>query len=634
MIDRHYLIGTAGHVDHGKTELIRAMSGMETDRLKEEKQRGISIELGFAHMTLPSGREVGIVDVPGHERFVRQMLAGASGMDLVLLVIAADEGIMPQTREHLNILTLLGISRIIVVLNKIDLVDEEWGELIEEEIRLGLKDTVFAGASICPVSSLNRQGIPELLLEIDDQLKTVESKKTVGPVRMPLDRIFSIQGFGTVVAGTLYSGTVKLGQELAIEPGRVVAKVRSIQVHGKKVISAIAGQRVAINLAGVEVSEVAKGAVLTSPKVFKVGNILDLLVQNLSTTEKAIEQRQRLRFHIGTTEVIGRIHLLEQEEILPGQKGYAQILLESPVLAAAGDHFVLRLYSPIQTVAGGKVLGVADNKQKRFKEGVLAHMRLKDKGDPLELLEKELEEPNTLLELIKKFHIEGTEIRKWLEILINSERLEIWKEDGVDLYWAKSTAERWRSKLVGIIKAHQKAYPLRRGLGREELKEKMGVSWNHHRWQSILEHGDQQTYFKLSGSKVLTNTSQELPVETAKKLDCLRKYWIKVGLMPPELVVGAQSCGILPTETTEYALYLCEQKEWTSVSGFYFVTQTLENARNSLNEYLNKYNEVSVAEVKELWKTSRKYTVPLLEYFDQQHLTRRQGDKRVLFNQT
>ena len=631
MESRHYLVGTAGHVDHGKTELIRALSGMDTDRLKEEKQRGISIELGFAHMTLPSGREVGIVDVPGHERFVRQMLAGASGMDLVLLVIAADEGIMPQTREHLNILSLLGISKVIVVLNKIDLVDEEWGELIAEEIREELKDTVFDGASICPVSALNNQGISELLIKIDDQLTTVESKKAVGPVRMPLDRIFSIQGFGTVVAGTLYSGTVELGQELAIEPEQVTAKVRSIQVHGKKVTSALAGQRVAINLAGVEVSEVAKGGVLVTPKVFKVGNILDLLVQNLPATEKAIVQRQRLRFHIGTTEIIGRIHLLEQEEISPGQKGYAQILLESPVLAAPGDHFVLRLYSPVQTVAGGKVLGVAAFKQTRFKESVLTHMRLRDKGDPLELLEKELDNPGTLLELTKKFHIEDMKILKWLEILIDSERVEIWNEDGVELYWAKSTAEKWRSKLLGIIKAHQKAYPLRGGIGRGELKEKMGISWSHHRWQSILEHGDQKRYFILNGSKVLTNAGQELPFETAKKLDCLRKFWHKVSLMPPDLESGAHGCGIPVIEIAEYAQYLCEQREWVSVSGFYFVAQTLEDAKNSLRDYLNKHEDISVAEVRELWKTSRKYTVPLLEYFDQQHLTRRQGDKRVLY---
>jgi selenocysteine-specific elongation factor SelB len=631
MEDRYYLVGTAGHVDHGKTELIRAMSGMETDRLKEERQRGISIELGFAHMTLPSGYKVGIVDVPGHERFIRQMLAGASGMDLVLLVIGADEGIMPQTQEHLNIFKLLGITKVIIVLNKIDLVDEEWLELIEEEIREQLKDTIAAESSICPVSALTKQGIPELFVKIEDMLKTVESKKTTGNVRMPLDRVFSIKGFGTVVTGTLCSGTVKLGQELAIEPGQVIAKVRSLQVHGKKTASAFAGQRVAINLTGVEVAEVAKGAAIVSPKAFEVGNIIDVLVYNLPDSGKALEQRQRLRFHIGTSEVIARIHLLEHEEILPGQEGYAQILLESPVLAAPGDHFVLRIYSPMQTVAGGKVLGIAGYKQKRFKENVLSNMRLKDKGDPLELLEKELEEPQTLLELNKKLLIDDAEISKWLEQLNYFERLEIWNEDGAELYWTKRTAEQWRLKLVGIIKAYQKKYPLRHGLGREELKEKMGVSWNRLRWQSILEFGDKLNYFKIKGSKVLANDSLELPLETLEKVDCLKKNWYKAGLMPPDLEAEAHNCGIPETEIAEYAQYLCEQKEWVYIDCFYFAFQIIENAKKDLGEYLNKNKEVSIAEVRELWKTSRKYAVPLLEYFDQQHFTRRQGDKRVLY---
>jgi selenocysteine-specific elongation factor len=631
MEERHYLVGTAGHVDHGKTELIRALSGMETDRLKEEKQRGISIELGFAHMTLPSGCKVGIVDVPGHERFIRQMLAGASGIDLVLLLIGADEGIMPQTREHLNILTLLGIRRVIIVLNKIDLVNEEWKEFIEEEIREQLKDTVVSESPICPVSALTKQGIPELLIKIEDQLITVESKKVTGNIRMPLDRVFSIKGFGTVVTGTLCSGTVKLGQELVIEPGQVIAKVRSLQVHGKKMTSAFAGQRVAINLTGVEVAEVAKGSVIINPNAFKVGNIVDVLVYNLPDTGKALEQRQLLRFHIGTSEVIGRIHLLEHEEILPGQEGYAQILLESPVLAAPGDHFVLRNYSPMQTVAGGKVLGIAEYKQKRFKENVISNMRIKDKGDPLELLEKELEEPRTLLELHKKLLIDDTEISKWLEQLCCSERLEIWNEDDAELYWTKRTAELWRLKLVGIIKAYQKKYPLRQGLGREELKEKMGVSWNRHRWQSILEFGDKLNYFKIKGSKVLVNEDLELPLETLEKLDCLKKNWYKAGLMPPDLEAEAHSCGIPATEIAEYAQYLCEQKQWVSVNGFYFSSRIIENARKNLGEYLNKKKEISVAEVRELWKTSRKYAVPLLEYFDQQHFTCRQGDKRILY---
>jgi selenocysteine-specific elongation factor len=631
MNDRYFLVGTAGHVDHGKTELIRALSGMETDRLKEEKQRGISIELGFAHLTLPGGCEVGIVDVPGHERFIRQMLAGAGGMDLVLLVIGADEGIRPQTREHLNILMLLGIKKVIIVLNKMDLVDQEWQEIIAEEIREQLKNTAAAGAPICPVSAITKEGIPELLLKIEEMLKTVNSKKVTGHVRMPLDRVFSIKGFGTVVTGTLGSGTVKSGQELVIEPGRVPAKVRSLQVHGKETAAAFAGQRVAINLTGVEVAEVTRGAVLASPQAFKVGNIVDVSVFNLPDSAKALGQRQRLRFHIGTAEVIGRIHLLEHEEILPGQEGYAQILLESPVLAAQGDHFVLRNYSPMQTVAGGKVLGIADYKQKRFKEPVISNMRLKDKGDPLELLEKELEEPQTLLELQKKLGLDDPEISGWLKQLAYMGRLEIWNEAGENLYWTKRSAEQWRLKLGEIVKAYQKKYPLRSGLSREELKGKMRVSWNRQRWQSILEFGDKLNYFKLKDSKVLVNDGSDLPLEILEKLACLKKNWDKAGLTPPDLQAEANNCGIPAAEIAEYALYLCEQKEWVAVNGFYFTSLIVENAGKTLGEYLNKNKEISVAEVRELWKTSRKYAVPLLEYFDRQHFTRRLGNKRILY---
>jgi len=352
MKKRHYLIGTAGHVDHGKTKLIRALTGIETDRLKEEQQRGISIELGFAHLALPSGRDVGIVDVPGHEKFVRQMLAGATGMDMVLLVIAADEGIMPQTREHLDILTLLGVSRGIVVINKTDLVDSDWLEFIQEEVREGLKGTVFEQAPIFPVSASNGQGISELIQGIDQIIDEVETKTTSGPVRLPVDRVFSIQGFGTVVTGTLHNGTVRLGQELAIEPEHIMAKVRSIQVHNEKVEEAEAGQRVAINLAGVNLSDIDRGAVVITPGEYPSGNILDLKIYNMKSAEKPLVQRQRVRFHIGTVEVLGRIHLLEQEEIQPGDEGYAQIILEEPVVAAAQDRFVIRFYSPAVTIAG------------------------------------------------------------------------------------------------------------------------------------------------------------------------------------------------------------------------------------------------------------------------------------------
>lgn len=316
---------------------------------------------------MPSGREVGIVDVPGHERFVRQMLAGATGMDGVLLVIAADEGIMPQTREHLDILNLLGVTKGAVVINKIDLVDQEWLDLIQEEIREALVETIFANAPLYLVSAQTGVGIPELKIGIDRLLENAESKTANGPIRLPIDRVFSIQGFGTVVTGTLHNGTINIGQEVAVEPGHRFTKVRSLQVYNQNVESAKAGQRVAINLAGINTDEVEKGKVIITPGAYPVGNILDLRLKNLVSMDKSIIHRQRVRFHIGTTEVLGRIHLLEHEELPPGQEGYAQILLEEPVVGAAQDRFVLRFYSPAYTIGGGKVLGVAELKESALK---------------------------------------------------------------------------------------------------------------------------------------------------------------------------------------------------------------------------------------------------------------------------
>ena len=631
MGERHYLVGTAGHVDHGKTELIRALSGMETDRLKEEKQRGISIELGFAHMVMPSGRQVGIVDVPGHERFVRQMLAGASGMDVVLLVIAADEGIMPQTQEHLDILTLLGIPQGIIVINKADLVDEEWLELMEEEIHEELKGTAFHEAPICRVSALTGEGILSLRQTIDGLLSVVESKKMTGPVRMPLDRVFSIQGFGTVVTGTLYSGTVKLGQELAIEPIHILTKVRSLQVHNNKVSSAEAGQRVAVNLAGVDVAEVERGSVLVMLDAFKVGKILDLKVLNLVSADKPLIQRQRVRFHLGTTEILGRIHLLEHEELAPGQEGFAQILLEEPVVAVPGDRFVLRFYSPAHTIAGGKVLGVAEFKQKRFKENVLAQMRMKDQGDPLDLLEKEMSEPRTGKDLAACLHVSSTELEESLKSLEEMERLEIWLEDEAKLYWGKANAEVWRSKLINIVKNYEGANPLRGGISREELKTRLGILWTHRRWQTILEQGSLRGFYRISGSKVQTNEGAEIPSSTLKRLQALRTKWQSVTLMPPDLVTTAEACGIPKSEAPEYAQYLCEIGEWIHIDQYYYRQKELETAKEILIEFLKAHAEVGVAEVREMWSTSRKYAVPLLEFFDNQKLTKRTGDKRKLY---
>lgn len=631
MDERHYLVGTAGHVDHGKTELIHALSGMETDRLKEEKKRGISIELGFAHMTLPSGRQVGIVDVPGHERFVRQMLAGVSGMDIVLLVIAADEGIMPQTREHLDILTLLDIPQGIVVLNKADLVDEEWLDLIEEEVREELKESAFQAAPICRVSALTGVGIPELRQKIDVLLSEAESKKADGPIRLPIDRVFTMQGFGTVITGTLYSGTIKLGQELAVEPGHLLAKVRSIQVHNNKVSTAQAGQRVAINLAGVDVAKVERGAVLVIPNVFKEGKVLDLKVLNLSSADRPITQRQRVRFHLGTTEALGRIHLLEQEELNPGEEGFAQILLEEPVVAAVGDRFVLRFYSPAQTIAGGKVLGIAEFKKKRYKENVIEQMQIKDQGDPLDLLAREIIEPLTGADLIARLQVPAANLEENLKALAEAKRLEIWSEDEKSLYWEKAAAEAWRLKLIELLKIYEKTNPLRVGISREELKTRLGVAWPHRRWQAILEQGAAREFYRVSGSKVQSNETPDMSEDMRKRLEALRRKWQQSGLTPPDIGAAAEECGIAKGESLEYAQYLCEMNEWLHIDQFYFSRDNIEKAKEQLLQYLHEHGEITVSEAREVWGISRKYTVPLVEYFDQQKITRRDGDKRKIF---
>lgn len=630
MDDRHYLIGTAGHVDHGKTELIRALTGIATDRLKEEKQRGISIELGFASLNLPSGRKVGIIDVPGHERFIRQMLAGATGMDGVLLVIAADEGIMPQTREHLDILTLLGVSRGIVVINKIDLVDDEWLELLQEEVHEGLKATPFANAPVYLVSAHTGAGITELKIGIDQLLTDAESKIATGPIRLPLDRVFSIQGFGTVVTGTLHNGTIRLGQEVAVEPGHKFSKVRSLQVHNEKVENAFAGQRVAVNLAGINLDEVEKGAVLITPGAYPVGNILDIKLKNLSSMDKSIIQRQRVRFHIGTVEALGRVHLLEHEELLPGREGYAQILLEEPVVAAAEDRFVIRFYSPAFTIGGGKILGIAEYKRKRFKESVLAQLKIKDQGDPLVLLERELQEPHTLQELLSSFRREQPEIQTGLQQLEESGRIEIWKEENTPLFWAHEAEESWRDQLKQIVLSNQKEYPLRGGISREELKVKLGVKWTQRRWQNILEQGAERKFYRLLGSKVSSIDDLKLPEALTHKLYCLKQRWQNAGLMPPELEAGAQECGINKGASLEFANFLVEQGEWISITALYFNRQAVVLAQKALVNLLKQNNEVAVGDVRELWEISRKYAVPLLEYFDQQKVTKRQGDKRVL----
>lgn len=630
MNERNLLIGTAGHVDHGKSKLIEALTGIETDRLREEKERGISIELGFAFLNLPNGKKAGIVDVPGHEKFVRQMLAGASGMDVVLLVVAADEGVMPQTIEHLNILEILQIDKGIVVLTKVDLVDKEWLHMIEQDTKEKLKGSFLEGALYSKVSSTTREGIPELQQNIVSLLDRAESRRSNTPARMPIDRVFTISGFGTVVTGTLSTGTFHKGQEVIIEPATLLGKVRNIQVHGDQLSEVCAGQRAAINISGLSVGDIERGSSLVVPGYFKTGQIIDVEIKNLPSEKRSIKQRQRIHFHIGTAEVLGRIHLLEQEEVAPGETALGQVILEGPVLAAAGDRFVLRYYSPVTTIGGGKVLGLATIKRKRYKDKVLEELRMKASGNDRDLLIKVLQYPQTTKDLISKTGLLEEDITNTLCNLKREEVIvSISKEENC-LFWLKDAAQEWIKSLSNQAVDFQKHNPLRIGIGKEELRRRLAMDISLKSWQTILEWGSNSGYFNIKGNNVILNLEFKLPEKIQKQVDHLISKWEAAGLNPPTLIEGARACGIIEEKVQEFAAYLTELGKWVHINGYYFSFQSIGTAKNRLIALLTEKEKISPSEARDLWQTSRKYAIPLLEYFDSIHITKRDGDIRVL----
>jgi len=631
MKENYFLIGTAGHVDHGKTQLIQALTGISTDRLKEEKERGISIELGFAYLNLPDGRKAGIVDVPGHERFIRQMLAGASGMDVVLLVVAADEGFMPQTQEHLDILNLLKLEQGIIVITKIDLVDPEWLAMVEQDIKEKLIGSFLEDAPCCKVSSVTGEGIDDLTQTIFQVLDKAEHRRTDLAARMPIDRVFTIQGFGTVVTGTLNSGSFQKGQDVAIEPGGRLAKIRSIQVHGDSVTKVLAGQRAAINLSGLAVDDVEKGSNLVEPHHFQTGQIVDIELYNLAGEKRAIKQRQRIHFHLGTAEVVGRIHLLNQEELLPGKTCYAQVILESPVLAVPGDRFVIRYYSPVTTIGGGTVLGITNIKRKRFREIAIEELRVKAEGSIPEQIKKELVNPVTLKELEKSTNMGTDDLIEVLDHLERTGEVIVLAEEATSIYWVRDAAEKWAARASETVRQYQKNYPLKGGIGREELKKKLETNMALKRWQTVLDWGAQHSYYRVSGNMIEALPEIKLPEEIERRVNCLIARWEQAGINPPEVKEAIIHCRIPEDKFEEYAAYLTKKGHWIRVGDYFFALAALEKAKDTLKQLLLEKGQASVAEARDLWQTSRKYAVPILEYFDSIKFTRREDLVRKLF---
>ncbi|WP_242848917.1 selenocysteine-specific translation elongation factor [Syntrophomonas palmitatica] len=511
---KRFVIGTAGHIDHGKTTLVKALTGLDTDRLKEEKERGISIELGFAPFELPGGQKAAIVDMPGHERFIRHMLAGAFGIDIVLLTIAADEGVMPQTREHMDIIELLGVKQGIIVITKKDLVDEEWLALMEEEIKDYIDGTILRGSPIIAVSAPKGEGIQELLAQLEKMAGEVQEKPAFGQARLPIDRVFTISGFGTVVTGTLWSGKIHTGETLELMPVKRNVKIRTLQVHNEKVDDAYAGQRVAVNLQGIEVADIKRGYLLATPGYLTPSYRLDTRLHLLKTSPRSLKNWNRIRFHLGTDETLGRIVLLDRDEILPGEEAYAQIVMEKAVVAAKSDRFVVRFYSPVTTIGGGIIIDPVAPKQKRFREDVLDELAIKEEGSLYDILLHELEtNPEEVLavqELARRTGQEQSRVKEEMEQLKDDEKVWELKDQGyISMYGLQLINEH----MVKTLEAYHKQYPLRPGYPREDMRSRFFKNINPKAFNLLIKYLEDQGSLNSFNNQLMIAGHQPVPGE-------------------------------------------------------------------------------------------------------------------------
>ncbi|HEU5424189.1 MAG TPA: selenocysteine-specific translation elongation factor, partial [Nitrolancea sp.] len=479
-----FVIGTAGHVDHGKSTLVKALTGIDPDRLREEKEREMTIDLGFAWLTLDSGRQVSVVDVPGHERFIKNMLAGVGGIDAALLIVAADEGPMPQTDEHLHILDLLHVSRGLVVLTKIDLVDSEWRELVAEEVRDRLKGSALQEAPLVPVSAITGAGLDELRAALDELLSTVPAHVEGGRARLPIDRVFTMAGFGTIVTGTLLDGSLALGQEVELQPSGQRARVRGLQTHRAKVERALPGSRTAVNLSGLAVEQVARGEVLTTPGWLMPTQLLDARLRLVADAPAALEQNDAVDFFVGAAETLARVTLLDRERIEPGDDAWVQVRVETPIAVAQGDRFIVRRPSPSLTIGGGVVVDPHPRRHRRFRPEVIAALEVRERGTPEEIVEQQLGgAPWELRALLAATALSEPDVRRAIDSLLAAGRVVALRRSESSGALPPSTYVITRGALEGTVErirgelaAYHQRNPLRRGMSREEVRARLGLA--------------------------------------------------------------------------------------------------------------------------------------------------------------
>jgi selenocysteine-specific elongation factor len=630
----HLIVGTAGHIDHGKTTLVRALTGIDTDRLKEEKERGITIELGFAHLELPGLPPIGIVDVPGHEKFVHHMVAGVAGIDLVLLVIAADEGIMPQTREHLDICRLLGVPRGLVVLTKADLVEPEWLEMVRAEVATYLAGSFLEGSPILPVSSTTGRGIPELREELRRLLAAVPPRPGGGIPRLPVDRVFTMKGFGTVVTGTLIAGSLKVGEAVEILPAGLQSRIRGLQVYGGAVETAAAGQRTAINLQGVEKSAVERGAVVTQPGLLAASYLMDARLLHLRSAARPLANRTRVRLHIGTSEILARVILLGRSELAPSEEAMVQFRLEAPGVALPRDRFVIRGYSPVVTLGGGELVDTRPAKHRQFSPAALAHVAVMATADPAQAVPVLLREAGAAgmgrEELARRLNLETAILKGHLAALVKARTvLEI---PGAPPLWVHAEAlAQLEERTLALLRDFHAAEPLKPGLPKEELRSRLPAAAPRV-FAALLEHLVRRGAVALEKDLVRLAAHQvRLRVDQEASKGRVEALFRSAGLQTPSLEAAGAELGIDPRALREAVTLLLGEKRLAKITEEILVHEdALAALRAKLADYLKAHGKLGMPEFKDLSGVSRKYSVPLLEYFDRTGLTLRVGDHRVL----
>lgn len=636
---KNIIIGTAGHIDHGKTTLIKALTGRNTDRWEEEQRRGITIDLGFTYFDLKNGDRAGIIDVPGHERFINNMVAGVVGMDLVMLVVAADEGIMPQTREHMDILGQLGIEKSILVLNKCDLVEEDWLELVEEEIKEELEGTFLENAPVVKVSAATGQGIPELIEVIERLTSDEVVEKDIDTIpRLPIDRVFSISGFGTIITGTLLAGTICKEDMLQMYPVGKECKIRNIQVHGQDVDRCYAGQRVAINLSNVKKSEIKRGCVLAPPNNMKNTELLDVKLNVIPTSMRVLTNHTRLHLFTGTSEILCRAVLLDKEEIGPGESGYVQLRLEEEVALRRGDRFVVRFYSPMETIGGGIVLEPNPKRKKRFDADVIEELKRKESGSSEDVIEMHVKSHGetmvTVTELAKLTALSMEEVVEDIRALEEQGIVKVFRMKKDTYVWHAVQEQKVQKELTDVLRKYHAQYPYRYGMKKAEVhmtymkKVKLNV---FDMYLDMLEEAEvlkrHQEFLHLPEFEVKKDASYEKVLKTSEKafekaqFDFVRFSEIAFGNLEREVV-------------EDILLLLIDEDIVVKVTDDVYTLKSIMNhAKEVIQERLKENPLITIAEVRDLLGTSRKSAKPILEYMDSIKVTKKNGteSERVSF---